>query len=502
MMKKIFIFLLSVVMIIAINSCYNDTGNYDYSQLSNVTITAQDTVYVTQFNTLTVPVEIDLDGMAEDDYTYSWRLWSNEIGNKLKKSISDTKELSYEVVEVPGSYTLVFTTTNKLTNVSEYKTIDLMVQGVISEGWMVLQEKDGKTDFDLIMSPYFSERHQEDIILRNLYESVNGEPLQGHGLKISNYFALGRYQYVVILTDEGGVRLSATTMQKTYDLSTLMFDEKPLQPENYFYFDYYWCLGRGNEVIISDGRYYINELLGEGYTEPILKDGETYRASKWGPKQLWTFKGMIYDELNGRFLGIQNPYLTATPLPEAVGRKFDWNNMGAKLLYMDTGFKHYDYGLMEDWDTQELSLYVLNFDVKNNFDVAMYSADNIPELANAKYYAIGERGNVFFYATDKDIYLYDYAGSNTGNKAHSVPIDERITNMKIFKPLVDRYITSHPYDNKILILSTHNDNTGEGKIYMYKFNESVGTIEKESEKVFDGFGRILDMDYNYAKYGS
>ena len=52
-----------------------------------------------------------------------------------------------------------------------YKQIHLVVQGSITEGWMVLQEKDGKTDFDLIMSPYFSNRVTQDEILHDVYKT-------------------------------------------------------------------------------------------------------------------------------------------------------------------------------------------------------------------------------------------------------------------------------------------------------------------------------------------
>ena len=89
---------------------------------------------------------------------------------------------------------------------------------------MVLQEKDGKTDFDLIMSPYFSNRVTQDEILHDVYKTINGESLAGRGVKIGSFFCIGRYQNVVVLTDKGGVRLSAITMQKTFDMSTLMLD--------------------------------------------------------------------------------------------------------------------------------------------------------------------------------------------------------------------------------------------------------------------------------------
>jgi hypothetical protein len=491
-----------ITVIVLSNSCYKDKGNYDYSRLPDIKINVNDEYYVSQFETINIPTIIDFGNDHESDYEFQWRIWLNSLGNTPKKVISSTKDLSYTVTEIPGSYLLVLTCMNKKTGVKTYKEIKLSVSGVISEGWMVLHEKDGKTDFDLIMTPFISKRFEKDMVLTNLYESVNGERLSGRGVKISSYFALGRYQYVIVLTENDGVRLAATTMQKTYDFKTLMLDNKPLKPENYFFFSYYWCLGRGYEVLISDGRYYINETLGKGFTEPILKDGETYKTSKWGAKWLWTFKGMIYDELHGRFLGIQGtPLITATKLPEAIGRQFDWNNMNGTLLYMDTGFKHYDYALIKDWTTNEINLFVLNFDEKNNFDVAKYSAQLCPELDGAKFHAIGERGNVFYYCTDKDIYLYDYAGTKKGNKIMSTKNGEYITGMKILKPCIDRYIATHPYDNKVLILSTYNDASQEGKVYMYYVNESNGQIDISSEKVFTGFGKIFDMNYNYPKYG-
>ena len=100
---------------------------------------------------------------------------------------------------------------------------------------MVLQEKEGKTDFDLIMSPYFSNRVENDEILHNVYETVNGEALPGRGVVIGSYYCIGRYQNVIVLTDKGGARLSAITMQKTFDMSTLVLDLSSWKPESYIF---------------------------------------------------------------------------------------------------------------------------------------------------------------------------------------------------------------------------------------------------------------------------
>ena len=502
MKNKIYIALYMGLLFVC-NSCYKDEGNYDYHALPKIEIKVDHEIYAKQFEELKLVPDVDFGGDRSDNYDFTWRIWPNGVlGTSNQKEISKEKELHYIVTEAPGAYILALTCHNKETGVNTYKEVSLAVHGVITEGWMVLQAKEGKTDFSMIMSPYFSKRVAKDQVIDNMYKSVNGEELEGRGAKIGSYFALGRYQYVTILTDKGGVRLDATTMQKTYDIPTLMLDKKPLKPQNYYYINYRYSLGKGFEVIVSDGRFYENSLLGKGYTEPVSRNGESYKASPYGAKWIWTFAGILYDELKGRFLAIDR-YQNLGPLPDATGRKFDWNNLHGTLRYMDTGFKHYEYALIQDWDTKKSKLYVMNFDVKKNFDIAVYDAANCPEIENASLFALGDRGNVFFFADAKNIYQYDYAGTNTSKKIYSLENSpERLTGMKIFKPCVDKFISNHPYNNKILVLSTYNDSSKEGKIYMYNINESNGDLDRATEKVFSGFGEILDREYNYPKYGS
>lgn len=493
-------------------ACYSDDGNYDYISLPDIKLEVQDIV-ATQFKTLELPVEVDLDGMSEEDYEFYWRIWPNTIGGIDKqKTICYTKELSYKVDEMPGLYVLLLTCHNKKTNVDVYKEISLSVQGTITEGWLVLNERSGKTDFDLIMSPYFSNKVEQDDIIRDLYESVNGEPLEGRGVKIGSYLSLGRYQYVTVLTDQGGARLDAITMQRAFDIKNLIRDGKPYRPQNYLYWNYYWSPGRyGYDAIISDGRFYEYSPIGGAgfnyYTEPILKNGMTYKASPYAPKWYDYHQGLIFDELRGGFIEIeQNSWiLKEMPAPQP-GQLFDWTHLNGTLLYMDTGFNNYEYGLIKDWNTHKMTLYSFNFDSNTNIAKGMYAADNCPELENALFYAVGSRGPLFFYATEQDVYLYDYSGSNTAKKVYSLPAamnsDRKITGMKILKPYVDRYVVNHPYDNKVMVLSTYSEDTKEGKVYMYYINEGNGTFDLSSEKIFGGFGEILDMDFNWAKYGS
>lgn len=505
--------LASVCLSVGLTSCYDDKGNYDYTVLPSLNIETKDAIYVTQFTTLELPVEIELlDNADEKDYDFSWRIWSNDILGvyNQKKDICLTKDLKYEVTEMPGTYTLTLTCHNRKTGVNSYKSVNMTVQGIITEGWMVLHEKDGITDFDLIMSPYFSDRVSEDKIISNVYESINHEKLKGRGVKISSFFSIGRYQDVVVLTDGGGARLDAATMQKTYDMSTLSMLMDNYKPENYLYYNYYWGPNRdGFDAIISDGRYYLYSVIPSigfnFYTEPIKRDGLTYKASSYAPRLIQYYKGMVYDEEHDRFIGVMNDgSYCFTELPENTfsGTHFTANDIKGTLRFMGTGFNDYEYGLFEDRQTHEHTLLVFDFLHTVNSDKGKYVANACPELKDAKFFDTGLLGPIFYYATEKDIYLYDYQGSNSARKVYSLSNPaEKLTCMKLYKPCVHRYVPIHKYNCSVLILSTYNESTKEGKIYMYNTNVVNGVIDVSSEKVFGGYGEILDMEYNIPKYG-
>lgn len=89
-------------------------------------------------------------------------------------------------------------------------------------------------------------------------------------------------------------------------MSTLMLDMSSWKPENYIFWHYYWSPGRfGYDAIVSNGRFYEYSAISSTgfttYTEPILKDGLTYKASPYAPKWFDYYQGILYDEIGGRF---------------------------------------------------------------------------------------------------------------------------------------------------------------------------------------------------------
>ena len=502
MSKRIPTYLSFAIYLLILFSCFNTRDNTTYGPIPQIEIEGlQDNYSVTQFDTLSLKPKVSSSINAKD-LNYSWRLWSNAPGGSKLDSISGDIGLNYVVNNIPGAYTLLFTVTNNLNNVKAYKKVDLKIQGVITEGLMILQDKGGVTDFDFVSSPFFTHRVSKEIHLKNMFESIHHEKLErGRGVDISSYYT-GNFQYVYLLTEKAGVRLSATTLQRLTDLSAMMIDKKPLKPQAYTYLPW-GTMNFFAEVLISDGRYYNSSFNANQFTEPILRGGLSYRASPFVPRQLqWVFRGVVYDEENGRFLVAVNDGISLQSMPHVEGTTFDWNHLTAHLVYLESGFKDYEYAVMEDWKTRERSLYVINFKDENvRYDIGKYSMSGCPEIKDAVGFAVGSRGNVFYYCTKNTLFLYDYSGSNKASAVWNAKNGEQISLIKLLKPNEGRYMRNHPFDNKVLIISTKSAKNGD-QIHLFYVNEANGAIDLQSHKTLSGFGDIIDIEFNYAKYGT
>ncbi len=503
-MKNVSKFIIQFMLVMGMGACFEDKGNYDYKELPVVGITNIEEKYgISQFDTLRITPHLILEQGSEGDYDYLWRIWSSS-GLSPFTTMSEKLELEYWVSELPGSYNINLTVTERSTGLQESYDMSLTVSGIITEGWMVLHEKDGKTDFDLITDRFFVNRIlDKDVRHRNVYEMTHGEPFPGKIVKLGSFwFPLKHWVY--LFTENGGIRLSGGTMQTAADLSSLFLEGGDnLQPAGYG-FIYYWnSQGRGAEVLISNGHFYINPWWGSTFVEPVCQNGLTYHAAPFVARKMrWSFVSVIYDELQARFLQVNSQVMQVNTFPSNSTGVFDVNNMNADMCFLETGFNGYEYAVMKNRTTGEYSLCLLDFtSEENNFAKQQYSMADWPGVDRAINYAVGARGNVFYYCTSEAVYM-----SNMDNKPAkeclTVPADEKITSMRLLKPNEHGYLTNHPYDSKVLIVGTWNETTQEGKVYMYYVNETDGVIDMDSMKVFDGFGKILDMDYNWAPYGS
>lgn len=489
-------------------SCYKDKGSYDYVELPQITIgNIKDSYNIAQLDTLVLNPEIVSEGEEYNgsDWDYIWRLYP---GKNNIDTIGKERVLSYQFIEEPGVYHIYFTAINRQTELKYSKDIVVNLAGVYMDSWMVLYEKDGGCDFDLLNDRFFTKYDQDkDIYYRGVYKMIHGHVFPGNPVKIAPYY-YPYTQYDYIFSDQGGERLSVTSMETLQDMSNFLLGGKDLTFEGFCY-TYKPSGASGIEILFASERIFLsNRGTGsqDGFTEPICNNGLTYRAAPFASRRVrFPLNTVFYDEEHCRFLEVGGgKNFIVQEIADTPDNKFSLNNMDATMIFMDNGFNQNEYAVMRNRTTGIYALYALSFYNKDRYAEAKYEMTQCPGIENAVSYAVGSRGEVFYYATTDNVYLYDYKVNNRADVCiHNLNLaaNEEITCLRIFRP-DEYYAMTHKYDNKVLFVATYDSSTGKGKVYMYYIDESNGNVDENSVKTIEVGGKIKDMAYHYATYGS
>lgn len=175
-----------MALMIAFVSCYEDKGNYDYEEKFEVEVSG----LVSQYDRLSMVDSLFLQPQllpAEREYDYFWGVYVNLGSGKTTPldTISREKNLVYRVALMPGSYVLVFSATDRKTEIRHIKTMTLNVTTSLAEGWYILKNQDGRTDLDV---------HNKEGVAAGLLAAINaGNNLIGEARSL--YYE--NYQYVV-----------------------------------------------------------------------------------------------------------------------------------------------------------------------------------------------------------------------------------------------------------------------------------------------------------------
>lgn len=518
-MKK-YIFILSIFLI---SSCYVDKGNYNYTDINEIIIDVSGipTEYsVSQFDELSIkPIyKFSKSTISEENLEYKWTIFNTNYSNLVSEVISTEKEFHNVITQGSNasSYSLVLDVKDKITGVAAQQTFTVWVNSKIISGWLVVHTKDGKSDLDYIATPNSVPSLTEIRHFRNVYSLINGQKMNGN----ATFVAGARKNNSVINSVYIGTENQIYKVKgKTFELELLsdkMFTVVPqvVKPERYeiggTYANYQFLINNGQvhsianqlawEVTFSYALPPNSTTLNTNTVNlaPYLYIPETFPSTT-------KFGGVFYDNIGRRFVIV--PYVTTpttslTSFNNQVGSIFDVNNIGKDILYFEKGYNNYGYAIFKNINDAGRWLYVADFNkaMSSNMAVAKYNMSSLTDIGNAKYYSTGNRGQVLLYATNKDIYTYDYIGSNSATKINDpFPSNEEITCMKIYKPGTGNNLGDA--NGAILYVATWNGS--EGKLYEFSLNEANGYLRnKTALNVFAGFGKIMDMSYKVEGTGT
>jgi hypothetical protein len=489
------------------NACYKDEGNYTYRELPDLhvdTVGIPKTITVTQFQTLNVPSRLIYTGDKSDlDYTWVVVYYIDSRGRSVD-TLATTENLSLSIPTKPGNYTLEFTATNRNTGQSFFQLYRLIVEGAIGTGLLLLYEKNGIVDCDLIKTKTFVGTLERDTLLRGIFSRINpdytlkGKPLQ---ILIENLDA--NLQDIYLVTDEDIIRLFLDDMSIMDRFEELFFDlPEIVKPQGIIY-------GGGIDFIFNDGKIHATRLQSfyltgaeKEYKFPAATVGDYYAAPYIAA--LSSIHAIIgYDQAGMRFRSIASMGTIVDPVASIVTTNaFDFDNVGKKMIYMGNAFGQCHAILKNPVEDGKRYLYAMNINAyfSSNFAaLATYDISGLPRITGAELFTFSTRGPVSFYAVDNKVYrlVYNSTDLTVQPTAHEawpyIPANEKITALQLMNHVGINVPEST--QGKYLQVATYNETTGEGKVYLIQTDIVNGSCLTDPVAVYGGFGKIGNMAF-------
>ena len=527
-------------ILLVVNACYKDKGNYDYVPLNEayVDTTGIDLSYtISQFDTLSIVPDIKfaLNEIDESKLEFKWVIYPDVWSKNESKAevLSTDRNLKVPIKQGPSNdaYAVVLYITNKDDQtVSQVKYTITILPSVVSGMMIMHTDGSGESDLDYIATKNAVPTLDTLKWFHNIYSSVNGSKIKGtpafvSAARVNNTVI----NYVYVGTDKEFLQIDAT------DFSLLHRDEELFKNPTDKILPQY--VGRSQQcnyvtILINNGQLHSINNQASQYWDYRFSDALTTGSSISGEIDLAPFvyfgdgcaaslghSAIMYDKIGQRFVRIPFSFWEETEIismPEQNSEKFDVNNIGKELLYMGKGNNANCFAVFTDGTSREL--YRMNFNLSavlydddgneyeneaiHDYAINKYELSSLPEIYDAKFYDCGPLGNFFLYASERNIYSYGYASSNkVAVKINDpFPNSEIITSMKIYN--TSWYYPLDDVDGKLLYVATWNGT--EGKLYEFKINRASGYLNNKEEinggvnlnapsRVFTGFGKIVDM---------
>lgn len=481
-------------------ACYDDKGNYDYTDISQVKVTDVEEVYskVSYRDTLHIVPKINSTN-PQDEFECLWvinpaYIQTPSMGEQiLKDTIGFDKELHYPVNLRLGTYDLVLKVTNIATGHAEFIKMSLEVTTPFALGFYALKEKNGCTEIDLHKP---DGEVVENVLTMKYGEAMTGEP-KSMGLVFSYCYIdpeTSKYTFTSALTICAGKDAKILNLQ---DMSTIFTHE-----------NMFWGEANQEEIprYICPGYYGINYLSNQGvsfsyqyltipgsgkFGYPLLLSGS--EQSNCIPNINCVFSQCLYffDELNHRFLvcdfnGALHSYEKAPVIPYNL-IFFGRNKVGAD---------NNGYALFEDDKTGKRYLYKLVLDTKfsNNPILETFDVPESSALATATLFGINEQNaRIMYFVKDNQLYSFDL-----GLHTEKVLVPEGFVAGEEITYISNRYwenTTDKENNFNYLVIGTHSN--GRYKLYMY--NTLGGLPTGAPVKVLQGNGKVVKVQFSSNK---
>lgn len=290
-MKKIYLYILGLVSMTLVQSCYDDKGNYDYHAVNDMKVEIPEAkIRMPKENPATVTLTPELTQTLaenEDNLTFEWKKLKQDakIGSMRLADYTDYSTGKICQVEVepnnPESIGMMLIVTDKATGQKWYQLGKVAVVKPLNPAWFVLQEDadqkgivgaiEGDPDGFFAYADVFKSETGESF-------SLEGKPLAIAAKGNYGYGSMGgtKFANLTIATDKNIATYSPSTLTMKYGTNKILFENALNNvPVNLSYYK----MDKKGEMFVTDKKAYFAYDDGwcvpySVYDKQVNSDGE------------------------------------------------------------------------------------------------------------------------------------------------------------------------------------------------------------------------------------
>lgn len=290
-MKKIYLYILGLVSMTLVQSCYDDKGNYDYHAVNDMKVEIPEAkIRMPKENPATVTLTPELTQTLaenEDNLTFEWKklkpdakIGSMRLADYMDYSIGKICQVVVEPNN-PESIGMMLIVTDKTTGQKWYQLGKVAVVKPLNPAWFVLQEDadqkgivgaiEGNPDGFFAYADVFKSETGESFTLEGKPLTIAAKGNYGYGSMGGTKFA-----NLTIATDKNIATYSPSTLTMKYGTNKILFENALNNvPVNLSYYK----MDKKGEMFVTDKKAYFAYDDGwcvpySVYDKQVNSDGE------------------------------------------------------------------------------------------------------------------------------------------------------------------------------------------------------------------------------------
>ncbi|MGV3764715.1 MAG: PKD-like family lipoprotein [Chitinophagaceae bacterium] len=506
-------FLTSIIaLLLVVQGCYKDKGNYNYKELDEVQIDTSGagilaSYAVYRYDTLQIEPKVFLNGapvsneaQVSDKLSFTWSIFQATVGGTIQSrdTLSQTIRLKAPITKPAGKWIVHLAVKDLITQVETYQRFNLDVSEVLSDGWMVLYEKEGNTDVGLIVDDRTKLGVVTPRLFLDLIKSGNETPLAGKPVAMLHSAAPLSSAQVLVASEKDMVGVERSSFQATFKFNDLFWSAPAERNVGYVG----GTLVRREMAIVNNRVHAVN-----------FASSGLYRTNKFGVElngtygelEKWStlcygaaYDAVVYDKTNKKFKYVPANGTAVMDFPTQLPTTgFNVGDVGLDMKASDWGLTNYEYSMMSD--NAGTYLMVSNFmGVNTNVGLRKIDMSTSPGVNNVATLSAAATGQFVLYGSGSNVYIFKYNTTLPAEMAWSAPAGEQVTCVRLQKfyfPSIQASLL--PLPHQVVYIATWNETHKLGKVYSFRIDPSSGAINTSSERVTQGYGKVKDMSYKW-----